>query len=193
MQSIVDSWGKFNNIDNALILGCAGCSFPRFLSLHYPECKTTGIEISKEFIDIAKKHFLLDEIAGQFELIHADAFDFIENNPQSELRDLIYVDIFDSNKLIDEVFSEQFINSLSLCTSENSIVIFNLLGKPESELISFAEKIGSSYDGKYIWSQQNSTPLGVLVLVKTTSPENLQKFEKDSEKSNIILKKIENK
>ena len=59
MQSIVDSWGKFNNIDNALILGCAGCSFPRFLSLHYPECKTTGIEISKEFIDIAKKHFLL--------------------------------------------------------------------------------------------------------------------------------------
>ena len=136
---------------------------------------------------------MLDEIAGQFELIHADAFDFIENNPHSELRDLIYVDIFDSNKLIDEVFSEQFINSLSLCTSKNSIVIFNLLGKPESELISFAEKIGTSYDGKYIWSQQNSTPLGVLVLVKTTSPENLQKFEKDSEKSNIILKKIENK
>lgn len=178
-QCIIDIWSKFNDINNALVLGCAGCTLPRFLSLHFPKSHTTGIEISEKFIDVAKKFFLLEEISNQFELIHTDAIKYIKNNQPKEKQNVIYIDIFDANKLINELFTDDFVTSLENHLDENSIVIFNLLGKSDSEIIDFAEKINSPYDSKYIFARnQEESPIRYLVLIKAENKNSLSDFEK---------------
>lgn len=177
-QKIISTWSNSNQINNALVLGCAGCTIPRFLALHFPKSHTTGVEISEEFIDIAKKYFLIDEISDRFEIIHSDAFEYVKENSPKQKQNIIYVDIFDNNKLIDELFSDDFIKALSNYADDNSIVIFNLLGKSVPEITRFAENIGLSYNGKYVISPiQEEIPTNFLALVKTDSEKNIADFE----------------
>lgn len=186
-QAIIDIWSK---TDNALVLGCAGCTLPRFLSLQFPNSHTTGIEISEKFIDIAKKYFLLHEIKDQFHLIHADAIEYIKNNQLKEKYNVIYVDIFDANKLINELFTDDFVTALTNHTDDYSIVIFNLLGKSDAEIIDFAESINSPYDGKYIFSQKEESPVKFLTLVKTANKNSLAEFENCLETIDCTKQKI---
>ena len=145
LQELFLIWGEKNEVKNALVLGCAGCSIPRFISLHYPNSKTTGVEISEKFIEIAKKYFLLNEISNQFELIQADAIEYIKNNQSKEKQSIIYVDIFDSGKLIDDVFSDSFMSPLYTHTDESSLITFNFAGKQHSDIMQFAESINLSF------------------------------------------------
>ena len=88
---------RLSRLKSALVLGCAGCSIPRFLALSAPKCKITGIEYSEKMIEIARKYFVNDPtIFHNFQLIHADAFSYIHG--LSEKYHLLYVDLFLADK-----------------------------------------------------------------------------------------------
>lgn len=57
-QDIILSWSNEAQINNALVLGCAGCTIPRFLVLQFPTCLVTGIELSSRLISIAQEFFI---------------------------------------------------------------------------------------------------------------------------------------
>lgn len=173
-QNITSLWGENFSTKNALVLGSAGCTFPRFYALHYPESKIIGVEWSEELIDVAKKHFLIDQIGNQFELHCADAFRFVEEYKFEEKQNVIFVDIFDFNKLPSDVYSEDFLKALFNCADKTSIIMFNFLMEEPSGIISFAENIREPFDKKYVVCSSNRC---FLALVRADENSRIASFE----------------
>lgn len=149
-QRLIALWGNENKVKNTLMLGCAGCSVPRFVALHYPESTTIGVELSEDLIAIAKKHFLIDQIEKQFTLTKGDAIEFVKNYDKPEKQNVIYIDIFDKDKIIDAIFTEEFINGLYNCTDENALIIINILGKDIDEALSFFNSLNLSFSESFV-------------------------------------------
>lgn len=167
-QKIISVWGSINKVEKALVLGCAGCSFPRFISLHYPHSKTIGVELSDDFISIAKKHFLIEQIEKQFTLIQGDAIEFVKNYNSVEKQNVIYIDIFDRNKVIEDIFTEEFTKGLFLCTDDNALIIINIFGKDVNEVKLFFNNIDLPFSEKFIIKNNNAQ---FAVLTKTNKAD----------------------
>ncbi len=149
-QRLIALWSKENEVKNTLMLGCAGCSVPRYIALEYPESKTIGVELSEDFIAIAKKHFLIEQIEKQFTLIKGDAIEFVKNYDKPEKQNVVYIDIFDKDKIIDAIFTKEFINGLYNCTDENAIIIINILGKDVCDALPFFNSLNLSFTERFI-------------------------------------------
>lgn len=172
-QNIIDLWGKRFGINNALCLGAAGCAMPRFISLAYPKSHTVGIEYVKEFVDIAKKYFLLNEIENQFELKLGDAFEYVKSKEIKNKFDAIFIDIFDKDTLPENLFSQEFLEDLYNVSSENAVLVFNLLTFSPSKAQKFAQSIKASFNIKAIVVKEGRTS---LVLSKTDTEEKRKEF-----------------
>jgi hypothetical protein len=172
-QRFFDCWGKYFQVENALVLGCAGCTIPRFLAFRFPECKILGVEYEEKFVELAKKYFLIDEIKNNFTLIHGDAFAFMEEYDFEEKQDVVLVDVFSENQCPEEVFSKEFIKNLFDKTSANALVVFNLLGKSADEILSFSKSINEKFNPKHVISKGRKT---YLLLIKTEDDEKAKAF-----------------
>lgn len=183
-QEAAEAWGEAFEIKNALVLGCAGCSFPRFLALRFPNIqKITGIELLSEFVEIAKKYFFIDQIKDKFELLQGDAFKYVQNIP-SEKQNMILVDVFSSSQVPEKIYTDKFLHELYECTDETSIVIFNFLDKEVADIVSFAKGIVEPFDEKYVLSKGGRC---FLLLTKIGNKEKLQQFEeKIEQKANVV-------
>ena len=148
-QKLIDAWSKRGNVDNALVLGCAGCTIPRFIALKYPQCKTVGIEYEEKFIEIAWKYFWIPEFDSKFQLLHGDAFEYVKDT-DGEKYDIICVDVFSENQLPQDVFSKEFLSDLNNCSNDNSIIIFNLLEEGMDNVSPFAKALPDYFNEKYI-------------------------------------------
>lgn len=165
-QNVIATWGKSNVIKNALVLGCGGCSLPRFIALSYPKSKTIGVELSEKFIEIAEKYFLLDQISKNFQLIQGDAVEFVKNPEFANKEDVIYVDLFDKTKIIDDVFSEDFLHSLINRIDDKGIIIINALGETLEGLKDFLTKAALPVDLCFVLGKNDA-----LFLVLTRCPD----------------------
>lgn len=172
-QKVIALWGEQNTIKNSVVLGCAGCSIPRFIALRYPESKIIGVELCKEFITIAKKHFLLDQISNRFELLQGDAIKFIEERKLTEKQSIIFVDIFNNNKIIPEVFTDEFLTPLYESVAEDGLVLINVLGENLEETKEFFNKLNLPFKEKLIVKSDNAQ---FVVLTKSTDNNKAQAF-----------------
>lgn len=177
-QDIFDSWGKQFGVENALVLGCAGCAIPRFLAFRF-KCKIIGVEYIEKFVEIANKHFLLDEIKNNFTLIQGDGFAFIKDYAFENKQDIIFVDMFDENQFLEDAFSKEFIKNLFDKTSENSLVLFNLLGKNKEEVLRFIESINEQFNRKLVMERGGKV---CLLLIKSQNNEETNAFINSLEK-----------
>ncbi len=177
-QRVLDLWGEKFSLNENLCLGAAGCAVPRFLGLNFKESHTVGVEYSKEFIELAKKYFLINEIENQFDLVNADAFEYVKNENIKEKFDSVYIDIFDAEKLPQNIYGEDFINSLYLCTKENSVCVFNFLAEKPSKISEFAKSIKDEFPKKAVVYKDGRT---ALLLIKTNARE----------KANSVLEQLE--
>ncbi len=172
-QKITATWSEVYPLTHVLVLGCAGCTFPRFVGLHYPESKTIGVEISEDFIQIAKKYFLLDQIEKQFELVHGDAIEYVKKYNLTYKQDMVYVDLFCENKLIPEILTEDFVNGIGDITDENSVIIINIWGQNADEILSFFNGFQKQFQNIFIVKQGHTKS---LVLTKTADPVKDREF-----------------
>lgn len=184
-QKIAYIWNKSFVANNVLVLGCAGCTFPRFYALEYPESKITGVELSEKLVEIANKYFLLDQIKQQFNLYCDDAFKFVKDFDFKAKQDIIFVDIFAYNQLPSDVFSKDFLKSLFDCTSNDSMVIFNFLQEDYNKILDFAKSIEQPFNEKYVVSANERC---YMLLLKT---ENENKKEAFKNSINEIAKVFE--
>lgn len=124
-QDIIECWTQYTPLKNTLILGCAGCTIPRFLVLRYCNCSVTGVELSGFMIEIAKRFFYISEFENRFSLIHGNAFSYsyFQNKPY----DLIFIDLFNGKDIVEDVFSANFIQVQYQHLSDDAIIIINLL------------------------------------------------------------------
>ncbi len=172
-QKVTELWHKQFEPKKALVLGAAGCTVPRFIALNFPEMQTVGIEYCREFVEIANEYFLLSQISDRFTLVEGDAFDYVINKKITEKQDIIFVDVFNSPSVPDEVFSDEFLNGLYEETNPDSLVIINLLTLEKDAAENFANGIKEPYDRKaLILNGQTVT----LLLAKSKNSEKLNSF-----------------
>lgn len=126
IEKAYDAWNKIHKAKRALVLGCAGCSFPRHFNLAYPDCHTIGIEYSEKLIEIARKYFLDGLDMNRFDLIHGDAFEYVPNY-KGEPFDIIFVDLFEGDDaLMKKIMEGSFLLRIKDILSLNGIVVFNI-------------------------------------------------------------------
>lgn len=172
-QKLIEFWHRHYKPQNALILGAAGCTVPRFIALNFPEMQTVGIEYCSEFIEMANKYFFISQISDRFTLLEGDAFNYVINKRSSEKQDIIFVDVFDKTSIPEELFSEEFLNSLYEQTNEDSLIIFNLLTLNKEKAKSFANSIKAPFSKKILIFNGNSV---MLALVKSTDSRKTDDF-----------------
>lgn len=173
-QKIAYFWNKHFVANKVLVLGCAGCTFPRFYALEYPESKIIGVELSKKLVEIANKYFLLTQIENQFDLYCDDAFNFVKNFDFKEKQNIVFVDIFSYNQLPSDVFSKDFLDSLFDCTSKDSMVIFNFLQEDYNKILDFAKSIEQPFNKKYVVSANERC---YMLLIKSEHKNKIEEFK----------------
>ncbi len=183
-QKLAYIWNNSFVANNALVLGCAGCTFPRFYALEYPESKITGVELSKTLVEIANKYFLIEQIKNQFDLYCDDAFKFVNDFEFKEKQDIVFVDIFSYNQLPADVFSKNFIDSLFDCTSENSMVIFNFLQEDCNKILDFAKSVETPFDKKYVVCVNERCH---MLLIKTKNEKKIDEFKNSIDRIATVL------
>ena len=167
----------------ALVLGCAGCSIPRFVVNHYKQCTVTGVEYSKQFVDIAKRFFISGAMRSRFRLIHDDAFRYVALAQGKEQFDYIHTDIYIGDKIHPEAFSEDFINSIYKLLSSEGLALFNAFQVPLEQLNSIADSIIAPFSGIYVLDMYRKF---FVALVKTQDTNKLESFEKQITKFMVI-------
>ena len=174
VQRLTESFfPKLSSLGSALVLGCAGCSIPRFLALSSKDCKITGVEYSETMIKIAKKYFIDDPIYHNFLLLHDDAFSYVHKT--TEQFQLIYVDLFLADNNCPQITSMDFVNAISSLMTGDSIAIFNSLCLSKEDCMKFASRYASSFTATYVFDHQFHY---YVVFAKTSSLSTLKAFEK---------------
>lgn len=171
-QDIISRWCDVFSPKNALVLGCAGCAIPRFLYLSYKDMRITGVELLPLLIDIAKKHFFVDDMSDRFTLTEGDAFRYVRDSASAS-QDIILVDIFDTNRLPEEVFSEDFTGDILRVSSESSLILFNFIDSNPEGVKAFAKRISLPYGEKYVISTDTRC---FLAIGKTADAQRLSDF-----------------
>lgn len=108
-------------IESALILGLGAGTIARLLIEKNPNIQITAVEKSKQVVNLAKKHFKLDEL--KIKIMIDDAFNFIHKTP--ERYDYICVDIWDGKWFPFSVLSDPFISLCKRLLNENGWIYIN--------------------------------------------------------------------
>lgn len=151
-QKVADLWAADHPMHQALVLGCAGCAFPRFLALSFADCRITGVEYSEHFVQLAERYFLLDQMGDRFTLLCDDAFRYLPANPEPK-RNLLFVDIFSGDKVPDAAFSVAFAAALYEAAASESVIIVNLLNVPAVRVEGFLHTAAYPYAGKVLLTE----------------------------------------
>jgi len=111
------------NFNDVLILGFGGGSVLSILRNDFEmNCNVTGVEIDKKVIELAKKHFRIDDY-DNLRLHIEDAYSFMSHNKKEY--DLIVFDVYLNDMIPDQFESEEFLHWLGRSTRINGMILFN--------------------------------------------------------------------
>ncbi len=182
-QRIIDAYFDTHGLKSALVLGCAGCTIPRFLLLHYDSCTVTGVEYSQQFVDIAKRYFISSRMRPRFELICGDAFEYVDNTLGKQRFDLVYTDIYVADIIHPKVFTQQFAQQVYDMLEDGGLAVINSFRVPLRSIKDFAGSITAPFGAVYVIEQYRKH---FIALMKTSDSVILDRFEKKLPKYAVI-------
>lgn len=137
---------RIKHFNSILVLGVAGGSVIKTLVNEIKfKGKITGVEIDKQIIEIANKHFKLNEI-NNLEIVVDDAFEFVLKT--KEKYNLIIIDIFQDTNMPNFLFEDYFINRINFLLKVNGFILFNTMVINENNRIrnlEYKKKFGNNY------------------------------------------------
>lgn len=169
VQKLIASYAKNYPIMDALVLGGGCCTIPRFLIKQFDDSiLVDSVEYQSKIIDLTRKYFLNGLITDKLNIIHDDAFSFIQETSKSY--DFILVDLFIKDMYSEKSHTEAFLNDLKAHTKAQSLTIFNGY---HSSLAHCKElcKIGKSYfDKTFLMVDESGTYYMVFIKGKIDEP-----------------------
>lgn len=124
VQELIDSFHKGHSLEKALILGGGCCTIPRFMIKRFGNSVyIDSVEYVSEIIEITKKYFLTGIATDKLNIINTDAFRFI--NETKIKYHVIFVDLFNGGKIVENVTSESFIKNIHKHMESDAIAIVN--------------------------------------------------------------------
>ncbi len=125
------------NSQRALVLGLAGGTLTRQLTQYYPELAITGVEIDPKIVDVASRHFALDEQLIQ--IVVDDGRNYVQANlarQQSDPYDLIFIDVYANEYYIPwHMTTVEFFQSLAQLQSKQGMVVMNVGSSDEDTVL----------------------------------------------------------
>ncbi len=176
VQEVISKWTLSFDIQNALVLGCGGCTIPRYVCRNFTDTEVTGVELSCKMIEIAKKHFTTPYMENNFNLLQGDAIEYIKNYTLTYKQNFLFSDIFCVNGVVPGSFTQDYLSDLYNCSAENSVIVFNLLGTEFDEIIDFRNHITLNFDINAILTNGNAR---FLLLARATDKSKLNQFKQN--------------
>lgn len=174
-QKTIDAFFRRLPPQDSLVLGCAGCTIPRFLLLHYKNSTVTGIEYSSLFVDIARRYFVSEQMRDRFELINDDAFEYVRRVRGEKRFSLVYTDIYNADIIHPSVFTNEYISTVYDLMRDESIAVINTFRVPLEKTKQFISQIRAPFDVIYIVEHYRKY---YVVLMRTDDEKRISDFEK---------------
>lgn len=174
-QRLIDAYFKGHGPEGALVLGCAGCTIPRFLLLHFNKCRVVGVEYSQQFVDIAERFFISEAMRPRFDLVCGDGFEYVANSVGKQKFDLVYTDIYVADIIHPDVYTNDYISQVCELLRDDGIAVINSFRVPFERIKSFVNSIQAPFGALYIIEQYRKH---FIVLCRTADQRRLADFEK---------------
>lgn len=128
-------------------IGLGGGSFARWIDAFLPDAAQTAVEINPQVIQIARMLFELPFEGEKFEILEADGAEYVKTLNGGT--DVLLVDGFDGEQIIDDLVGEDFFQDCFRALSANGVFAANWWsGDKRYEL--FKERLARSFGGRLI-------------------------------------------
>lgn len=137
------------NIENCLVLGGGGFSYPKYFISRYKNRYMDVVEIDHYMVEIARKFFFLDELYEKYDkeksrlnIYEEDAFTYIEKC--NKKYDSILIDLFIDNEPIYSMFEKESLKNIKKLTKYDTLVVINYIITKEDKNHSIFNKVISN-------------------------------------------------
>ena len=128
-----------NEINDTLLIGGAGYSYPKYYISHYPKKRMDVVEIDGDITKIAKKYFYLDKLIRDYNLeenkrlnlITEDGRVYLNNNTKKY--DAILNDAFSGKNPAKTLTTKEAISQIKKSLNENGLYLTNIISSLEGE------------------------------------------------------------
>lgn len=128
-------------------IGLGGGSFARWIDAYLPDTRQTAVDINPQVINVARSLFELPFEGEQFEIVEADGAEYIKTLRGGT--DLLLVDGFDGEQIIDALVSEAFFADCRTALSEQGIFVTNWW-QADKRYPLFLERLVRVFDGRVL-------------------------------------------
>lgn len=126
-------------INDVLLIGGGGYSYPKYYISHYPEKKMDVVEIDEDITKIAKKYFYLDKLIEDYDLENNKRLNFITDdgriflNKNTKKYDAILNDAFSGNTPAKTLTTIECIQNIKKSLNENGLYLSNIISALEGD------------------------------------------------------------
>ena len=104
-------------------IGLGGGAFVRWIDAYLPNTRQTVVEINPQVIAVARNLFELPFEDEYFEIVEADGAQYIKTVRSGT--DVLLVDSFDGEQIVDDLVSEVFFEDCHRALSEDGVLVTN--------------------------------------------------------------------
>ena len=128
-----------NDINNVLLIGGAGYSYPKYYISHFNDKVMDVVEIDGEITNVAKKYFYLDDLIKEYKtdenhrlnLYTEDGRTYLNNNTKKY--DAILNDAFSGKNPAKTLTTKETIIKIKESLVDNGVYLTNVIGAPEGK------------------------------------------------------------
>ena len=161
-------------------IGLGGGSFARWIDAYLPETRQTAVDINPQVIAVARSLFELPFEDERFEIIEADGAEYIKVLRHST--DVILVDGFDGEQIIDALVSETFFQDCRQALSDNGVFVTNWWSG-DKRYHTFVERLLHVFDGRVLeLPAESHGNMAVMAFQSSPKEQNLDNLKKRADK-----------
>ncbi|MBE5822235.1 MAG: spermidine synthase [Clostridiales bacterium] len=165
-----------NKIDNVLMIGGAGNSYPKYYISHYSDKKMDVVEIDEKVIELSKKYFFVDDLINEYgqeriNFIADDGRTYLNKNTKKY--DAILNDAFAGGTPAATLTTKEAVEKIYNSLNENGLYLTNIISATQGE------------DSKFIKAEINT--LKQFFKNVYTIPCNYELYLQDKTKADNIM------
>lgn len=161
-------------------IGLGGGSFARWIDTYLPDTKQTAVDINPQVIAVARSLFELPFEDEHFEIIEADGAEYIKIFRHNT--DVIMVDGFDGEQIIDDLVAEPFFEDCRYALSPNGVFVTNWWSGDKRYRL-FVERLLNIFEGRVLeLPAESHGNVAVMAFQNAPKEQNLDKLKKRAEK-----------
>ena len=161
-------------------IGLGGGSFARWIDSYLPDTKQTAVDINPQVIAVARSLFELPFEGENFEIVEADGAEYIKVFRHNT--DVILVDGFDGEQIIDALVEEPFFQDCRHALSPDGVFVTNWWSG-DKRYQRFIERLLNVFEGRVLeLPAESHGNMAVMAFQSSPKEQNLDKLKKRAEK-----------